>query len=124
MRGFWKRRGAFDFEGELRAHRQGRPRPEFVDSTVSRIEADALRRRSGLRVAFVGALTVMMLAAFASLGGLGTAAEWVDRAPAKVKKVFVPKAPKVAKGTAAQNQYQPQGRVTICHRTGNPKRPY
>lgn len=124
MRGFRRQRDRFDFEAELRTHRRGRPRADFIEGTVSRIGRDSVRRRSALRVAFVGALTVVMLAAFASVGGLGTAASWVDRAPAKVKKVFVPKAPKAAKGTAAQKQYQPAPRVQICHRTRSQTRPY
>ena len=124
MRGFRRQRDRFDFEAELRTHRRGRPRADFIEGTVSRIGRDSVRRRSALRVAFVGALTVVMLAAFASVGGLGTAASWVDRAPAKVKKVFVPKAPKAAKGTAAQKQYQPPARVPICHRTGSAKNPW
>ena len=63
-----------DLERRLR---RGRPEPreDFVHSLAERVRSDRQRsRRRAFRIAFVGALTVAMLAALASVGGLGYAA--------------------------------------------------
>src|SRR5579864_1601839 len=84
MRNFWRRRGSFDLERELRANRP-EPRPEFLRSLVLRVrgEGQAAPRASrprALRLTLVGAVTVAMLVALASVGGLGYAASAVHQA--------------------------------------------
>ena len=76
MRDTWKRsaRGA-DLERELRRNRP-EPRRDFVRALTSEIRGGPVRR-SSLRLAFVGGLTVVMLAAVASMGGIAQAASAV-----------------------------------------------
>lgn len=106
---YWRRRQEpFDLEAELRENR-----PEPSSELVHRIEAQArhsgrTRAGSSLRVAFVGALTAVMLIATAAVGGIGYAASDVRDAAASVKRVVTPgDVVKVLKKSAAINQYGP-----------------
>ncbi len=107
MRGFWKREDKL--ERELRAQRP-EPRAEFMQSIESRIVGKAYRRPARLRLGLAAALTVGMLVALASFGGLSYAATGVSHAvkaathvvaPAHQAKVAVPSAPL----SSAQAQY-------------------
>jgi hypothetical protein len=68
------RRGTPSLESELKALRP-RPRADFVHSLASRIdEAGRPARRPHRRLALAGALTAVVLAAMAGVGGFGYAA--------------------------------------------------
>jgi hypothetical protein len=73
VRDTWKRNArGVDLEGELRRNRP-EPRRDFVHALTSEIRGRRAQR-SSLRLAFVGGLTVVMLAAVASTGGMAQAA--------------------------------------------------
>ena len=106
MERFRKRRES-DLEAELRSRRPV-PRDELVRSIVADVEESRRTTRSGLRLAFAGALTAAMLVALAGFGGLGYAANSVRSATAVVQKVVKPKPKKtvsIASHTPAQSQY-------------------
>jgi hypothetical protein len=77
VRDTWQRttRGV-DLERELRRNRP-EPRRDFIRALTSDIRGGSARR-SSLRLAFVGGLTVVMLAAVASMGGIAKAASAVS----------------------------------------------
>lgn len=127
MRRFWKRRREpVDLETVLRASRPD-PSREFVDDLAGRIRARR-SRASGFaraRVAFAVGLTVALVSALASVGGLGYAASGAERAVKAAARVVgapaaKPKQQKVVRRNAAANQYK----TTICHKTGSAKNPY
>jgi hypothetical protein len=111
---YWRRRQPFDLEAELKAGRP-EPRPDFV----RRLEADVKdsgRTRVGgtLRVAFVGALTAVMLIALAGVGGAGYAASAGRDAVVSVKRVVTPgDVVKVLKRSAAIDQYGPKPKKKV-----------
>jgi hypothetical protein len=116
MRGFtemryWRRRQEpFDLEAELKDSRP-QPSPEFVQQIEARVRAGEHRRAGSLRVAFVGALTALMLLAVSAVGGAGYASSAARDAAVSVKRVVTPKeVVKVLKRSAAQQQYGPAGR--------------
>lgn len=87
---YWRRRHeGLDLEAELRA---GRPEPaqEFTRRLEARVRNDGRSRVGSLRVAFVGALTVVMLLALASVGGVGYASSAAQDAAVSVKRVVTP----------------------------------
>ena len=75
----WRRNPESGLEAELRSNR---PEPSASSSTGSRcVSGRTARRRAGsFRVAFAGALAVGVLAALASVGGLGYAATGAGQA--------------------------------------------
>lgn len=104
---YWRRRHEFDLEAELKASR-----PEPSPDLVRRLEAevrDSGRARVGgtLRVAFVGALTALMLIALAGVGGVGYAASAGRDAVVGVKRVVTPteEVVRVLKKSPAIDQY-------------------
>jgi hypothetical protein len=101
---------------ELRASRPELS-ADFVDTLSKHVDAHG--RRSGLyawsRASFAGALTVLVLGAFASFGGLGYAASGTTQAVKAVKHVVAPSRPQIVNKSAAQSQYG-QPKVTICHK--------
>jgi hypothetical protein len=103
---YWRRRHeAFDLESELRAGRP-EPTPEFISRLEARVRDDGRSRVGSLRVAFVGALTAVMLLALASVGGVGYAASAAKGAGGTVKRVFVPNdLITVIKRSPARDQY-------------------
>ena len=112
---YWRRRHEpFDLEAELRA---GRPQPS--SHFVRRLEADVKdsgRSRAGgtLRVAFVGALTAVMLIALAGVGGVGYASSAGRDAVVSVKRVVTPgDVVKVLKKSAAIDQYGPKPKKKV-----------
>jgi len=109
---YWRRRHEpFDLEAELRAGRP-EPSPDLVHKLEARVRYSGRTRvGSSLRVAFVGALTAVMLMALASVGGVGYAASAGRDAAASVKRIVTPKdVVKVLKRSAAQQQYGPAPR--------------
>jgi hypothetical protein len=105
MRNWRKRHEGFDLEAELRAGRP-EPAPEFVHRLEARVRHDGRTRAGSLRVAFVGALTTVMLLALASVGGMGYASSSVRDAAVSVKRVVAPKdVITVLKRGAALDQY-------------------
>lgn len=111
MARFWKR--GSDLERELRAARP-EPRPE-----LTRMVSDAVgeRRRSyrRVRVSLAGAVSLAVLVAVASIGGVGlassSAGHWLKAATAIAK----PHKPRVAHGTAASDQYKP-ATIKVCRK--------
>jgi hypothetical protein len=90
MRYWRKRHEALDLEAELRAGRS-EPAPEFINRLEARVRNDGRSRVGSLRVAFVGALTGVMLLALASVGGVGYASSAARDAAVSVKRVVSPK---------------------------------
>lgn len=111
MRGFtemrnWRRRHEpFDLEAELRASRP-EPAPDFVHRLEARVRNDGRTRVGSLRVAFVGALTAVMLIALGSVGGVGYASSAARDAAVSVRRVVTPKPlVRVLKKSPAIDQY-------------------
>jgi hypothetical protein len=101
---------------ELRASRPELS-ADFVNSLTKHVSARGRRNHlyAWSRVSFAGALTVLVLGAFASFGGLGYAATGTKHAVKAVKHVVAPSRPQVVNKSAAQAQYG-QPKVTICHK--------
>jgi len=90
MRYWRKRHEGLDLEAELRAGRS-EPAPEFINRLEARVRHNGRSRAGSLRVAFVGALTAVMLIALASVGGVGYASSAARDAAVSVKRVVAPK---------------------------------
>jgi hypothetical protein len=89
MRYWRKRHEAFDLDAELRASRP-EPAPEFISRLEARVRDDGRSRVGSLHVAFVGALTAVMLLALASVGGVGYASSAASDAAVTVQRVVAP----------------------------------
>lgn len=90
MRYWRKRHEALDLEAELRATRP-EPAPELISRLEARVRHSGRSRVGSLRVAFVGALTAVMLLGLASVGGVGYASSAARDAAVSVKRVVAPK---------------------------------
>jgi hypothetical protein len=103
---YWRRRHEpFDLEAELKAARP-EPSDDFVHTLESRVRNDGRTRVGTLRVAFVGALTAVMLVALGSVGGVGYASSAARDAAVSVKRVVQPKkVVRVLKKSPAIDQY-------------------
>jgi hypothetical protein len=105
---YWRRRHEpFDLEAELR---DSRPEPpsELVHQLEARVRTSGRTRAGSFRVAFVGALTAVMLLALASVGGVGYASSAGRDAAVSVKRIVTPgDVVKVLKRSSAQQQYNP-----------------
>ena len=122
MRRRFKRDTTAWVEHELRHHRP-EPGDDFVRELTGRISADTSRRTTrGLRIAFAGALTSLLVAAFAAFGGIGYAASAAKGVAQTAQKVVAPDAKTRPVQSAAADQYV--GKVTICHHTGSKKHPF
>jgi hypothetical protein len=105
MRYWRKRHEEFDLEAELRAGRP-EPTPELISRLEARVRYDGRSRAGTLRVAFVGALTAVMLLALASVGGVSYASSAARDAAVSVQRVVAPKdVITVLKRSPAQDQY-------------------
>jgi hypothetical protein len=106
MRYWRKRHEEFDLEAELRAGRP-EPTPELISRLEARVRNDGRRFRAGsLRVAFVGALTAVMLLALASVGGVSYASSAARDAAVSIERVVAPNdVIEVLKRSPAQDQY-------------------
>lgn len=106
MRYWRKRHEGLDLETELRANRP-EPAPELISRLEARVRDDGRSRVGTLRVAFVGALTGVMLLALASVGGAGYASSAARDAAVSVKRVVAPKdLVTVLKRSPAIDQYK------------------
>jgi hypothetical protein len=105
---YWRRRHEpFDLEAELRASRP-EPSSELVHQLEARVRTSGRTRSGSFRVAFVGALTAVMLLALASVGGVGYASSAGRDAVVSVKRIVTPEeVVKVLKRSSAQQQYGP-----------------
>ena len=106
MRHWRRRHEPMDIEAELRASRP-EPSSELVHKLESRVRNDGRTRVGSLRVAFVGALTAVMLVALGSVGGVGYASSAAQDAAVSVKRVVTPtqRVVKVLKKSPAIDQY-------------------
>ena len=105
MRYWRKRHEEFDLEAELRARRP-EPTPELISRLEARVRNDGRSRAGTLRVAFVGALTAVMLLALASVGGVSYASSAARDAAVSIERVVAPKdVITVLKRSPAQDQY-------------------
>ena len=105
MRYWRKRHEEFDLEAELRAGRP-EPTPELISRLEARVRNDGRSRAGTLRVAFVGALTAVMLLALASVGGVSYASSAARDAAVSIERVVAPKdVITVLKRSPAQDQY-------------------
>lgn len=104
---YWRRRHeGLDLEAELRAGRP-EPAPEFTRRLEARVRNDGRSRAGSLRVAFVGALTAVMVLALASVGGVGYASSAAQDAAVSVKRVVTPTdVITVLKRSPAMDQYK------------------
>jgi hypothetical protein len=106
---YWRRRHeGFDLESELRAGRP-EPAPELISRLEARVRDNGRSRVGSLRVAFVGALTGVMLLAVASVGGVGYASSAARDASGSVKRVLGPQdgmVIKVIQRSPAIDQYR------------------
>lgn len=108
MRYWRKRHEGLDLEAELRAGRS-EPAPEFINRLEARVRHNGRTRAGSLRVTFVGALTVVMLVALASVGGVGYASSAAKDAAVSVKRVVAPKdVITILKKGSALDQYGPK----------------
>lgn len=111
MRYWRKRNEGLDLEAALRAGRP-EPAPELVSRLEARVRHDGRTRAGALRVAFVGALTAVMLLALAAVGGVGYASSAARDAAVSVKRVVGPKdVITILNRGSAQDQYGGPGRV-------------
>lgn len=103
---YWRRRHEpLDLEAELRGGRP-EPTPDFVHQLEARVRENGRTRVGSLRVAFVGALTAVMLIALAGVGGVGYASSAARDAAVSVKRVVTPKEiVRVLKKSPAISQY-------------------
>jgi hypothetical protein len=103
---YWRRRHEpFDLEAELKTGRP-EPAPEFVHKLEGRVRNSGRSTVGALRVAFVGALTAVMLIALAGVGGVGYASSAARDAAVGVKRVVTPKrVVRVLKKSPAIDQY-------------------
>jgi hypothetical protein len=106
MRNRRTKREAFDLEAELRANRP-QPSREFMYRLESRVREGRRSRAGSFRVAFAGALTAGVLAALASVGGLGYAATGAGSAMQKAKRVVKHNGVLVVHKSPARAQYGP-----------------
>jgi hypothetical protein len=117
---YWRRRHeALDLEAELRAGRP-EPAPELISRLEARVRNDGRSRVGSLRVAFVGALTAVMLLALASVGGVGYASSAAGDAAVSVKRVVAPRdVINVLKKSPAIDQYsKPKKKTTKAKKKG------
>ncbi len=113
MRYWRKRHEAFDLDAELRASRP-EPAPEFISRLEARVRDDGRSRVGSLCVAFVGALTAVMLLALASVGGVGYASSAASDAAVTVQRVVAPSdVITVLKRSPAIDQYKKPGKKKV-----------
>jgi hypothetical protein len=105
VKSFWSRRRSFDLEGELRANKP-EPRSEFVTSLAEHVRTGRRPARGGVRVALAGVLTVVLLAALAPVGALGSANNAAQSLVNAATRVVNTHARPTKANTPASNQYK------------------
>ena len=98
----WRKR--HDIEAELRANRP-EPSDELVHRLEARVREDRHSRAGSFRVAFAGALAAGVLAALASVGGLGYAATATGSAVDKAKRAVSTHGVTIVHKSPARDQY-------------------
>ena len=93
-----------NLETELRANRP-QPSDEFVNRLEGRVREGRRSRAGSFRVAFAGALAAGVLAALASVGGLGYAAVATDSAVDKAKQAVRSHGVLVVHKSPSRDQY-------------------
>jgi hypothetical protein len=101
----WRRNPESGLEAELRSNRP-EPSDELVNRLEGRVRSHRDARAGSFRVAFAGALAVGVLAALASVGGLGYAASGAGTAVQQAKRVAHVHAVRTLHKTAAADQYR------------------
>ena len=101
----WRRNPESGLEAELRSNRP-EPSQELVNRLEGRVRSHRDARAGSFRVAFAGALAVGVLAALASVGGLGYAANGAGTAVTQAKRVMHAHAVRTIHRTAAADQYR------------------
>ena len=101
----WRRNPESGLEAELRSNRP-EPSDELVNRLEGRVRSHRDARAGSFRVAFAGALAVGVLAALASVGGLGYAATGAGTAVNQAQRVMHVHAVKTIHTTAAADQYR------------------
>jgi hypothetical protein len=107
MRNWRTKREALDLEAELRANRP-EPSREFVHRLEARVREGRRSRAGSFRVAFAGAMATGVLAALASVGGLGYAATDVGSVVQKAKRVVKQHGVLIVHKSPARDQYRPR----------------
>ena len=106
-------RGGDEIERRLRGAKAV-PSDEFVAKVTGSVRQASNRQvRRYSRVAFAGALTVMMLGTFVSFGALSYAATGANETVQTVKRIVTGKAPVARTATAASDQYVPKPNVAV-----------
>jgi hypothetical protein len=100
----WRRNRETGLEAELRASRP-EPSRELVHQLEARVRQDGRQARGSFRLAFVSAISVGMLAALGSVGGLGYAATGVGHAAAKAQRIVHVHGVTQVHKSAARDQY-------------------
>lgn len=100
----WRRNRESGLEAELRANRP-EPSHELVHQLETRVRQDGRTRSGSFRVAFASAITVGMLSALFSVGGLGYAATGAGSAVAKAKQIVHKHGVTQVHKSAARDQY-------------------
>jgi hypothetical protein len=101
----WRRNPESGLEAELRSNRP-EPSQELVNRLEGRVRSHRDARVGSFRVAFAGALAVGVLAALASVGGLGYAATGAGTAVNQAQRVMHVHAVRTLHKTAAADQYR------------------
>jgi hypothetical protein len=116
---FRNRSKTSELEARLRDERP-EPRPEFLHAVASRVDAGRERTSLKLRVVFAAVLSLVLLFAVASVGGVGYAASGAQRAAQSVTNVFSPPADDSSRLVAlgdrndpADNQYVKECRDAV-----------
>jgi transposase len=102
---FWRRNPEGGLEAELRSNRP-EPSRELVNRIEARLRSHRERRAGSFRVAFAGALIVGLMAALASVGGVGYAATGVSDATEKAKRIMHVHGVTKLRKSAAIDQYR------------------
>jgi hypothetical protein len=100
----WRRNRSAGLEAELRAKRP-EPSDELVHRLESRVRSSGRRRAGSFRVAFAGALAAGVLAALASVGGLGYAATSASQVVETAKRAVHVHTVATIQKSAARDQY-------------------
>lgn len=113
----WRRNPDSGLEAELRANRP-EPSPELVDRLEMRVRTHGRGSRAGsFRVAFAGALAAGLMAALASVGGVGYAATGADNAVQTAKRMVHVHTVATLHKSAAQDQYKkPKAKPKKCRK--------
>lgn len=135
-----------DLDRRLRRERP-EPRDEFVSSVAHRLTSAPTPRRAGLRIAFAGGFTALLVCGFAVTGGISYAANAVHGGTTAVTALVTGPSnagqasdkaqngnkgdngntssdPSTGANVFAQASPQSEGKTTICHvPSGNPDNP-